>query len=171
LISSWLIREAHAEDAQGIASVHVRAWQAAYSGLLSEALIAAHARKRDRWWASYLKQPHVRELVLVALGDEGIAGFATTRPSPDQDAEAETAEVSGLYVDPDAWGQGIGGALLESVLDRLRVDGFKAATLWVLAANDGARRFYEKRSWTLDGAERVHPDRQAPELRYRTKLA
>jgi GNAT superfamily N-acetyltransferase len=109
--------------------------------------------------------------VLVALADERIVGFATTRPSPDEDAEPDTAEVSGLYVEPDVWGQGVGGTLLESVLERLRLGGVKSATLWVLAANDRARRFYEKRNWTLDGAERVHPERRAAELRYMIMLA
>jgi GNAT superfamily N-acetyltransferase len=88
-----------------------------------------------------------------------------------EDAESDTAEVSGLYVHPDGWGQGVGGTLLESVLERLRLDGFKAATLWVLAANERARRFYENRKWTADGAERVHPDRGAAELRYMIRLA
>jgi GNAT superfamily N-acetyltransferase len=169
-MSSVRIREANAADAEGIASVHVRAWQAAYSELLPEGVIVAHARKRRGWWASYLEQPDPREHVLVALADERIAGFASTRPSPDEDAEADTAEISGLYVDPDAWGQGIGGALLESALGQLRCDGFKAATLWVLAANDRARRVCEERSWMRDGAERVHPDRGAAELRYMMSL-
>jgi hypothetical protein len=32
-------------------------------------------------------------------------------------------------------------------------------------------RFYEKRNWTHDGAERVHPGRGAAEFRYMITLA
>lgn len=109
--------------------------------------------------------------VLVALVDERVWGFASTRSSPDEDSEPDTAELSGLYVDPDRWGQGVGGELLERALALLQRDGCKAATLWVLSANETARRFYQRRSWPHDGAERVHPDRQAAELRYGITLA
>jgi len=170
-MSSLLIREASAEDAEEIASVHVRAWQAAYRGLLPEAVIGAHARKRRDWWASYLENPEAGDHVLVAVSDGRIAAFCSTRSSPDPDAAADTAEISGLYVDPDQWGQGVGEGLLEAALALLRRDGCKAATLWVLSANETARHFYEKRNWALDGAERVHPDRGVAELRYRITLA
>jgi ribosomal protein S18 acetylase RimI-like enzyme len=167
----WQIRDARPRDAEGIAVVHARAWEAAYRGLLSDEVIRAHARKRRRWWASYLKQPREREEMLLAVEDDRIVGFASARPSPDEDAEADQAEVGGLYVEPDAWGRGIGGTLLDALLARLRADGFKSATLWVLVENAAARGFYEGRDWILDGAQRVDPDRGAPELRYRISLS
>ena len=166
----WQIRDAGQPDAEDIARVHAHAWEAAYRGLLSDEVIRTHARKRRSWWASYLSRLPENEHVLVAVGDGRIVGFASARPSPDEDAEADQAEVGGLYVEPDAWGRGIGGALLETLLEQLRADGFKSATLWVLAENSGARRFYERRGWALSGAERVHPDRGASELPYRIKL-
>lgn len=165
------IRTARPGDAAGIARVHVRAWQVAYQGLLRRAVIRAHARNRRQWWISYLDQAHAREHVLVATAGDRIVAFATARPSPDEDAERDQAEVSGLYVSPEAWGQGIGADLLEGVLEKLRRDGFTTATLWVLAGNDRARGFYENRGWSRDGAERVHPERGAVELRYRTTLS
>lgn len=45
-VSSLRIRAASVSDAEGIACVHVRAWRAAYAGLLPDAVIGAHARKR-----------------------------------------------------------------------------------------------------------------------------
>ena len=108
-------------------------------------MIRAHTRERGRWWADYLDHPGERDQVLVAAEDGRIGGFATARPSPDGDARLDQAEVAGLYVDPDAWGRGIGGALLGALLERLRAGGFTTATLWVLATNFPAWRFYEGR--------------------------
>jgi RimJ/RimL family protein N-acetyltransferase len=39
----------------------------------------------------------------------------------------------------------------------LRESGATRASLWCLADNARARRFYERRGWTLDGGERVAP--------------
>ena len=41
---------------------------------------------------------------------------------------------------------------MRDLLRRLREEGFSEATLWVLAENPHARRFYEAAGWTLDGA-------------------
>ena len=160
------IRDARPRDAEGIAGVHTRAWEVAYRGLLPDEVIRAHTRERHRWWASYLNQVGQREKVLVAVEDGRVIGFASARPSPDDDAEADQAEVGGLYVEPEGWGRGTGGALLNALLERLRADGFRSATLWVLAENTSARRFYERRDWVLDGAERVDPVLRAAERRY-----
>ena len=37
---------------------------------------------------------------------------------------------------------------------RIRVAGYRRAVLWVLEANDAARRFYETDGWAPDGARR-----------------
>jgi GNAT superfamily N-acetyltransferase len=167
---SWQIRDARQANATGIATVHVRAWEAAYRGLLSDEVIRSAASRRHSWWESYLSEAHEGEHVLVALNVSRVVGFASGRPSPDEDAQPGQAEVGGLYVDPDLWGRGVGGELLQALLRRLRTDGFTSATLWVLDANVAARRFYERRGWALNGAERVDPGRGATELRYRLAL-
>jgi GNAT superfamily N-acetyltransferase len=169
-LATWQIRDADKCDAVGIARVHARAWEAAYQGLLSEAVIRAHSRKRPDRWATYLDGPPDGEHVLVAVEGGHIAGFATARPSPDEGADAGQIEVSALYVEPDTWGVGIGDALLRALLERLSLAGSKTATLWVLAGNTRARCFYDRRGWLPDGAERVHPDRGARELRYKITL-
>jgi ribosomal protein S18 acetylase RimI-like enzyme len=40
-------------------------------------------------------------------------------------------------------------------VDRLRRDGFRVATLWVLVSNDRARRFYERSGWRVDGGKKT----------------
>jgi len=51
--------------------------------------------------------------------------------------------------------------------------GFTSAILWVLTANDGARRFYEAGGWQPDGATNMLDFDGTPieEIRYRLDLA
>jgi GNAT superfamily N-acetyltransferase len=60
-----------------------------------------------------------------------------------------------LYVVPGRQGAGVGTTLHDHALERLRALGAKEAKLWTLEGNDGARRFYERRGWTLNGETRV----------------
>jgi GNAT superfamily N-acetyltransferase len=78
-------------------------------------------------------------------------------------------ELRALYVMPDAWGSGAGGALIDAVLDAIRADGHGEATLWVGEANGRARRFYEREGWEPTGetkASELGPE----ELQYRRQL-
>jgi GNAT superfamily N-acetyltransferase len=167
---SWRIREAQASDAAGIAGVHIRAWETAYRALLSDEVIRSVASRRLALWRGYLSRAHTDEHVLIAADGTHIVGFAYARPSPDEDADANQAELGALYIAPNRWGEGIGSALLAAVLRRLRTDGSASATLWVLAGNTAARNFYERRGWRRDGHERVDAERGARELRYRLEL-
>jgi GNAT superfamily N-acetyltransferase len=62
-----------------------------------------------------------------------------------------------LYVLPAHWGTGIGSALLERGLERMRERGATRAKLWTLEGNERGRRFYERRGWTLTDVTRVVP--------------
>jgi GNAT superfamily N-acetyltransferase len=62
-----------------------------------------------------------------------------------------------LYVLPEHQGTGLGETLHDHALDRLRDLGLSEAKLWTLEGNHGARRFYEKRGWSLNGETRVVP--------------
>jgi GNAT superfamily N-acetyltransferase len=62
-----------------------------------------------------------------------------------------------LYVRPEFWSRGIGSALHDLALDRLRETNVEEAHLWTLTENHRARAFYEKRGWSLTGRTRVVP--------------
>jgi len=62
-----------------------------------------------------------------------------------------------LFVRPAAWGTGVADELHAAALDALRELGTATASLWCLAENGRARRFYEQRGWRLNGDERVVP--------------
>jgi GNAT superfamily N-acetyltransferase len=62
-----------------------------------------------------------------------------------------------LYVVPSRWRSGIGTALHDLALERLRARGNSTAKLWTLEENWEARRYYERRGWKLNGETRVVP--------------
>lgn len=62
-----------------------------------------------------------------------------------------------LYVLPKHQGSGVGSTLHDHALERLRDLGLNEAKLWTLEGNHGARRFYERRGWYLNGETREVP--------------
>jgi GNAT superfamily N-acetyltransferase len=145
-------------DADVIGSVHVRAWQAAYSGGLmpDEYLASLSVEQRADMWRGILSEP-TADLVshFVAEDADGtVVGFASVGPIMG-DRAAVDGELYNINVDPDSWGTGAGSALLEAACEALKAAGFQRAILWVHPDNARARRFYEVRGWQDDGAERT----------------
>lgn len=62
-----------------------------------------------------------------------------------------------LFVREAAWGTGVADELHDAALSTLRSRGADSASLWCLAENARARRFYEKRGWRISGNDRVVP--------------
>ncbi|MDQ3759635.1 MAG: GNAT family N-acetyltransferase [Actinomycetota bacterium] len=153
------MREAQLRDARQVAAVHVRAWQAAYRGLLSEELLdQLSVQERERRWHELLSETHGRSFTLVSVDDgERVEGFcALSTPSRDADADARTAELAATYVEPDRWRVGVGTALVDAALARLRRGGYEQVMLWVFAANDQARSFYRRFGFEPDGRVDQH---------------
>ncbi|MGH7920337.1 MAG: GNAT family N-acetyltransferase [Candidatus Dormibacteraceae bacterium] len=174
-----MIREATLGDAGAVALVHVRSWQAAYAGHLpQDYLDNLSVEQRRRSWEQILSAtdwPRTGTLVAEVEGkvERSIAGFVSIFPTRDGDRDpATTGEVGAIYVLAEAWGKGIGRALMRSALDRLTEAGFSAATLWVLDSNDRARRFYEAGPWRLEGATKRddRPGFAIDEVRYACSL-
>lgn len=100
----------------------------------------------------------VREVWHKALADPDVEAYVA-----EEDGEAVGCVAVGgvflrnLYVVPERWKSGVGSALHDLALERLRERGCREAKLWALEENWMARRFYEKRGWTLNGETRVVP--------------
>jgi RimJ/RimL family protein N-acetyltransferase len=77
--------------------------------------------------------------VLVAERDGVVVGVAGI----------EGEWLQGFYVVPEWWGSGVANELHDAVVEH------GARRLWCLEENHRARRFYEKRGWTLNGDSRV----------------
>ncbi len=166
------IREAEPSDAEAIARIHVRSWQAAYRGQLSDAYLdSLSVEDRLELHRRMLEDPGERRSWVAEEGGQ-VVGFAVTGPSQDADADHRTGELYAVYLDPDRFGRGIGKRLCDHALADLRERGFRVATLWVLATNERARRFYEREGWRADGLtthERVDCELR-PTVRYRIEL-
>ncbi|OAI39868.1 hypothetical protein AYO38_06750 [bacterium SCGC AG-212-C10] len=166
-----IIREATPADAHAIATVQVRGWRAAYRGLIPQKFLdALSIEDRTRRFGGILAAPQPGVRFWVAERGGHVIGYASAGPSRDDGVDAEaTGEVYALYLVPEAWDTGSGRALFTTAADSLRGDGFQTATLWVLEANERARRFYEHAGWEFDGT--VMPfdagGVAVPEVRYR----
>lgn len=146
------VRPAVPEDAPAIAAVHVRSWQAAYRGLIPDAVLnSLSVERRTAFWADAISDLQPPTGVWVAERDGAVAGFVHVRRSKDQGADPSVGEVGAIYLMPEAWSRGLGRALLDTAVVGLGRNGFEAATLWVFRDNARARRFYDRARWAPDG--------------------
>jgi hypothetical protein len=83
------IRVASAEDAAGIAKVHVVAWRAAYRGVLPSSYPdSIDLGERTRLWESLLHPQEPEGTTLVAESEVGVFGFARASRTRDDDQDA-----------------------------------------------------------------------------------
>ncbi len=150
------VRWAKPEDARAIGAVHIASWRAAYRGLMPDAVLdGLTIEGRERDWRGWLAAGGDRELTLVAEIDGEIVGFCTLEvPSTEPDEADEVAGIPALYLDPSAFGQGAGVALIDAALAAARERGCSEAILWMLEGNDRAGRFYDRQGWVRDGGRR-----------------
>jgi ribosomal protein S18 acetylase RimI-like enzyme len=100
----------------------------------------------------------VREVWAEALSDQEVEVYvAEVEGVPAGAVSVGKGFLSTLYVLPAYQGSGVGSALHDLALERLRAHGFQEARLWTLEGNDAGRRFYERRGWLLTDETRVVP--------------
>ncbi|MFL5679104.1 MAG: GNAT family N-acetyltransferase [Chloroflexota bacterium] len=149
------VRLARPEDAAALADVHVRSWQAAYRGIVPDAILdGLSVERRAAWWRETLTTDKTLR-VWVVEGDGRVVGFAATAPRRDDDLPPGAGEVESIYLAPDAWSVGLGRAVLAVAVDDLQDRGFEPLVLWVLTLNERARGFYEAVGWRPDGERRM----------------
>jgi GNAT superfamily N-acetyltransferase len=151
------IRTAAPDDAAGLATLKVRAWRAAYTGLLPDrVLVGLRADEEAAAWRAYIAAPPPADrLWLAEAPGPAVAGFARTGPCADDDVDAGTGEVHGLYVEPELIASGLGRALFAHAVADLAARGFTRVVVWHFAGNDRAARFYDRAGFAPDGARRA----------------
>jgi GNAT superfamily N-acetyltransferase len=170
------VRRATNADARAIAQVHVDSWRAAYPGLIPERFLERlSVGRRERQWADTLAAGEDGPVVLVADSGDRLVGFSTVAiPARDPDEEDDVAEIPAIYVAPQAWGRGVGRALIGASIDAMRDAGCREAILWAVAGNDRAAAFYVAGGWHDDGGRRpsqYFPDAgEVVEVRFRRAL-
>ena len=166
------IRRAQGSDAAGIATVHVRTWQAAYRGIVPDAhLKALSVDERTKVWRAALARGEPEDVWVATVGAE-VAGWIAFGPSRDADA-AQTGEVEAVYVSAQYWGGGLGRALWLQARSRLTQRGFHSVTLWVLLENARAIRFYRAAGFAPQpGSEKeiIIGGKSLMEMRYAIQL-
>lgn len=148
-----LIQPARSENSRAIAEVHVESWQQAYKGLLSARYLAAlSVPEREAIWRGMAERDPAH--LLLAHVNGRVVGFVAFGASRDEDAPAQCAEIMAIYVKPDAWSTGAGRELWRSALRRIVEEGYRTVSLWVIAGNARAIRFYEKAGFVAEPASR-----------------
>lgn len=128
-MTATLLRPAIPTDAEGIASVHVRAHEETYRPL-RPAYAGPSYEDRLAMWRRVLAADAI---VFVVEADREVVGFAC----------GNGTQLTTLYL-LRAWQrQGLGKRLLRAVLDGLAARGVAEVTFDVLADNLDAIRFYE----------------------------
>ena len=165
------IRPGTVADAAAIAAVNVRAWKAAYRGLLPDAVLdrlkVDERGGTRRQWMGRDRPPEQQTWVTTARGK--VIGYSDTGLARDKDAEQGWAEVWTLYLDPDHWDRGAGRELFAHATADLTARGYSPLILWTMDGNARARRFYEAAGWHWDGARKADDrgDHVIHEVRYR----
>jgi GNAT superfamily N-acetyltransferase len=148
------IRRALRSDAGAIAGIHVRSWIATYGKPPSDVGLEADIARRAGLWEKRLCPQASGRRVSVADREGTVTGFVHFGPSPDDEDDPATGHIFSLHVEPELVKQGIGRLLIEHASDELQTIGCRFATLWVVAANQESRAFYERVGWQADGPTR-----------------
>ncbi|HXU05132.1 MAG TPA: GNAT family N-acetyltransferase [Polyangia bacterium] len=152
-----VVRLAVPGDAPAMAGLHVRAWRAAYANVMPDAFLRGlNVEEREAMWRRSVTPPELapaERVILVAEAAGVVLGFAAAGHARGDD-EFGLGELYAINVDPPAWGQGAGRALLAAAAAWL--DGrFATSILWVVDRNTRARALYERAGWSLDGATKT----------------
>jgi len=138
-------RRARAADAAGVAEVWLRSRRASHA-----IPPPVHTDDDVRAWFATVVLPH-RETWVIDNGRVVVALIVLDGGWVDQ-----------LYVDPMHTGEGLGSRLLD-LAKELRPGGLD---LWTFQANDGARRFYERRGFVAVATTEGDNEEGAPDVRY-----
>jgi ribosomal-protein-alanine N-acetyltransferase len=99
-------------------------------------------------YAWELQNRQVCHIYVVRTAEAGVVGFCAFWLVFDE------IHINNVAMRPGFRGQGIGAALMERVFDRARALGAQRATLEVRESNTGARRFYERLGFRVEGTRR-----------------
>ena len=88
--------------------------------------------------------------LFVAETDEGILGYAAAWTVLDQ------SELGNVAVHAEARGRGVGGTLVDAVVERVKERGAHELFLEVREANEGAQRVYRERGFVVIGRRKSY---------------
>lgn len=172
MTTSHEIRYAQHCDAAAIATVHIASWRAAYADDLPAGLLdSLDLDERTRLWQGRIAE--VGNHVQVVSNEQGVLAFCACGAARDADSGPTTWEIRNLHVAPSLRRSGLGGRLFAAAIATGRKHEATELTLWVVAGNHPARRFYEQKGMLPDGAQQDYefsPEAVLTTIRYRLRL-
>lgn len=138
------LRAMTSADADAVAALHAASWRSAYRSIFSDQFLDHEAAlERQQAWRERLQtNPSSTDWGLVAEDGAGrMVGFAYLMPDHDPDWGHY---IDNLHVAPDFKGGGLGRRLMQAVASQLRAKPLRPLHLWVLDANEPAKRFYAR---------------------------
>jgi ribosomal protein S18 acetylase RimI-like enzyme len=140
----------------------LRVWAAAHERRRGRPTPPAHAQrarahfaKPDAFWVVAQRGD---ALAGMALGTQALADDGAGPPIPGR------CHIAAVFVNPAYWGQGIGGRVIDALLDEAAERGYTTAQLWTAAGNDRALRLYERRGFAPTGRCTQLDDEQVIQL-------
>lgn len=142
-------RAAKPSDYPAIAKIHAISWQQNYRGILDDHYLDHEVHDdRQQVWQERMDNPKVGQLVDVAVDGDQVVGFVCTF----LDYDEHGTYLDNLHISHLHQGHGIGAELMS--ISTKRVVNLRPNTslyLWVLAQNEGAKRFYERLGGQVTG--------------------
>ncbi len=141
------VRQANTDDADSIARLIFRSHTISFAPFASEEWVGS--RRVDEYqsrWRDVLGAEAENDATFVAVLDGKIVGSVRVGPI---DSTEFDAQLIGMHVDPERTGHGVGSLLMAGAIAFIAEQDFKHVELGVIAANIGARRFYERHGWVL----------------------
>jgi len=150
-----IIRKVGPEDAYEYAANHIACWKAAYTGIISDEYLSNMSVEQmaDRNLAALTDQSAIRYYCMEYDGK--MIGRLVFGAGRDEDKPG-AAEIAAMYLLDSFWYKGYGRQMMEFSVCELQYMCYSEVFLWVLEANDRAKRFYEKCGFVFDGAAREY---------------
>jgi GNAT superfamily N-acetyltransferase len=112
-----------------------------------------HRAKRLARARTQLRSPD--SWFLIAADGADVVGMAVAEPCRGDDAAGPVIPgccfVNLVFVAPERWGEGIGGALMDGLLAEARRRGYSRIRLWTHADNERSHRLYHSRGFFPTG--------------------
>ena len=140
----------------------MRTWAAAHEARRGLPVEPEHLRR----FRGHLGKP---DAFLVVADDRGrIVGMALGEPALADDGAGPRlpgrCHVGAVFVEPDRWGRGLGGRLIDMLLAEGARRGYSSFQLWTQADNERALRLYAGRGFTRTGRSMVLDDERLVQL-------
>ncbi|MCH7969932.1 MAG: GNAT family N-acetyltransferase [Chloroflexi bacterium] len=146
------IQRATLDDYESVARLHFLSHTVSFAPFVSERWL--NSRRLDDYlsrWREALGSAVDGDSTLIAwIGGEAVGMVRVAQSAaPGSRTDVNSAQLTSMHVVPGLTGKGIGTLLMQRSLDYIREQNFSRVVLGVIAANTGARRFYEFHGWVL----------------------